>query len=41
MKIIGTYLREIDKGKESLMFLSNDKGARIIARNVGMLIVEI
>lgn len=40
-KIIGTYLREIEKGKEKLLFLSNDKGARIIARNAGMPIVEI
>lgn len=40
-KIIGTYLRERDQGKEKLIFLSNDKGARIIARNVGMPVVEI
>lgn len=40
-KIIGTYLRERDNGKANLMFLSNDKGARILARNAGLPVVEL
>lgn len=40
-KIIGTYLLEKQKEHDKLMFLSNDKGARIIARNVGMPVVEL
>lgn len=40
-KIIGTYLRERDNGMPNLVFLSNDKGARIIARNVGMPVADI
>lgn len=39
-KIIGTYLHELKNGQETLMFLSNDKGARILARNAGMPVVE-
>jgi len=40
-KIIGTYLRAIHSDKLNLMFLSNDKGARIIARNVGLPVIEL
>lgn len=40
-KIIGTYLREIENGRDKLLFLSNDKGARILARNAGMPIAEV
>lgn len=40
-KIIGTYLNESHKGKQKLIFLSNDKGARIIARNSGLPVAEI
>lgn len=40
-KIIGTYLQGIKESEHKLMFLSNDKGARIIARNVGMPVVEL
>ncbi|VEF46576.1 nucleotide-binding protein PInc [Bacillus freudenreichii] len=40
-KIIGTYLRELHNGMPNLIFLSNDKGARIIARNVGMPVAEL
>lgn len=39
-KIIGTYLREREGKHPKLMFISNDKGARILARNAGMPIVE-
>ena len=39
-KIIGTYLQEAEKRDQGFVFLSNDKGARIIARNVGMPVVE-
>src|SRR5690606_16577429 len=39
-KIIGTYLNESHKGKQKLIFLSNDKGARIIARNSGLPVAE-
>lgn len=40
-KIVGTYLKELHNGRPNLIFLSNDKGARIIARNVGMPVAEI
>lgn len=40
-KIIGTYLHELHNGHDKLMFLSNDKGARILARNAGMPVVEV
>lgn len=40
-KIIGTYLQEINKGQRKLIFLSNDKGARIIARNAGLPVAEV
>ena len=41
-KINGTYLRAIHSDKLNLMFLSNDnKGARIIVRNVGILVIEL
>ncbi|WP_040758424.1 PIN domain-containing protein [Sporosarcina newyorkensis] len=40
-KIIATYLNEFKNGATSLLFLSNDKGARIIARNVGMPVAEV
>ncbi|MEI3614109.1 hypothetical protein [Pseudogracilibacillus sp. SO30301A] len=40
-KIIETYLRELKNGRANLMFLSNDKGTRIIARNIGMAVVEL
>ncbi|HLS66960.1 MAG TPA: PIN domain-containing protein [Pseudogracilibacillus sp.] len=40
-KIIGTYLRERENGRANLMFLSNDKGARILARNAGLPVVEL
>jgi hypothetical protein len=39
-KIIGTYIKET-KGGRKLIFLSNDKGARIIARNAGLSVAEI
>lgn len=39
-KIIGTYLWERERNHPSLLFISNDKGARILARNAGMPIVE-
>lgn len=39
-KIIGTYLWEKVRNYPNLMFISNDKGARILARNAGMPIVE-
>src|SRR5690625_1719106 len=39
-KIIGTYLHESSQEQHNLVFLSNEKGARIIARNVGMPVVE-
>lgn len=35
-KMIGTYLNEFKNSRPTIMFLSNDKGARIIARNVGL-----
>jgi len=34
--IIGTYILELNAGRNKLLFLSNDKGARIIARSVDM-----
>lgn len=34
--IIGTYLREIKKEGRNLLFITNDKGARIIARTVDL-----
>lgn len=40
-KIIATYLHEFKNGASNLLFLSNDKGARIIARNVGMPVAEV
>ncbi|MFD1706894.1 PIN domain-containing protein [Siminovitchia sediminis] len=40
-KIIGTYMKERENGIPNLVFLSNDKGARIIARNVGMPVADI
>ena len=39
-KIIGSYLKET-KQTGKIIFLSNDKGARIIARNVGMPVADI
>lgn len=39
-KIIGTYMLEREKNHPKLMFISNDKGARILARNAGIPIVE-
>lgn len=39
-KIIGTYLEEFSKGNTRLLFFSNDKGARILARNYGMPVME-
>lgn len=38
-KIIGSYLLAMDKHKTKLAFLSNDKGARIIGRQVNIPIV--
>jgi len=35
-RIIGTYLSEFKNSRPNVIFLSNDKGARIIARNVGL-----
>lgn len=40
-KIIATYLYEFKNGANNLLFLSNDKGARIIARNAGMPVAEV
>lgn len=40
-KIIGTYLQETNKGQYKIIFLSNDKGARIIARNAGLPVAEV
>ncbi|WP_077624491.1 PIN domain-containing protein [Sediminibacillus massiliensis] len=39
-KIIASYLRELENRKTPLGFLSNDKGARILARNAGLPIFE-
>lgn len=39
-KIIGTYLWAREHNHPNLVFISNDKGARILARNAGMPIVE-
>ena len=39
-KIIGTYLNEYKNGRQNIIFLSNDKGARIIARNAGLPVAE-
>jgi len=33
---VGTYILELNTGRNKLLFLSNDKGARIIARSVDM-----
>lgn len=38
-KIIGSYLMDIQRNNSKLAFLSNDKGARIIARQVNMPII--
>lgn len=35
-EIIGSYIQELETGRNKLLFLSNDKGARIIARSVDM-----
>lgn len=40
-KIIGTYLHAFHNGQPQVMFLSNDKGARIIARNVGLPVADV
>lgn len=39
-KIIGTYMWARERHHPNLIFISNDKGARILARNAGMPIVE-
>lgn len=40
-KIIGTYLMQFLSENQNIIFLSNDKGARIIARNVGLPVADI
>ena len=39
-RIIGTYIKAQNQGQK-LLFISNDKGARIIARNIGLPVAEI
>ncbi|MFD1031888.1 PIN domain-containing protein [Metaplanococcus flavidus] len=40
-KIAASYMNEFQKNKVPVVFLTNDKGARIIARNAGLPLLEI